>query len=100
MENLNDTTIITGKLLKMNYINKRGDIIPDLFDFYLETTEANLFIKLDECKIKIEELENNINKKVKLKAIKKNGLWDADNQEIESRIGEYISIIEIIKIFD
>ncbi len=87
-----------GKIVKKYFVNKRGDIDKSIYDLFFDTKTAEYFIKLDECSVNKKELEKYLDKNVKIKAIKKEGLWDTDDPNVQSRIGTYLAIEHIEEI--
>ncbi|RLD71247.1 MAG: hypothetical protein DRJ10_19600 [Bacteroidetes bacterium] len=85
-----------GKIVKVDFVNKGGRKIPDVFDYFFEINGEKLFIKITEGKVSRDEIANYLNKEVKIKGFKSNGLWDTDDPNVQSRIGDYVVIMEFL----
>jgi hypothetical protein len=85
-----------GKVKKVPFVNKAGRKIADVFNLFFETSGKKYFIKSSEGDVIYSELKNFINKPIKVKAHKTFGLWDTDDPNVQSRIGEYFCIIEVL----
>lgn len=91
-----DIAILTGKLIKKQFVNKAGRLINGVYDYFFEIEETPYFIRFCDNCVSLEEIEKYINNEVKLHIVFKWGLWDADDENYQSRIGRYINILEII----
>lgn len=94
---LPDTSILIGKFVKHQFYNKAGRAIEGAFDKYFKTEENEYFVKRIHCKFPEGELRDNFDILFEVKAIKTFGLWDADDNTVQSRVGEYVEIYEILK---
>lgn len=101
------TKIFEGKIIKSLQINKVGRKLK-IYDYFFVDgkTKKQYFIKSSTNTTLIDEIEkhiiysdtlNNETKKLKIKGKKQTGLWDSDNPEHQSRVGDYIHIYEILK---
>lgn len=98
-----DTLVIKGKIAEQFYESKRGIVtdtkeyyfIPDKKEIRRHKLSKGYFIKLWEGKVLITELQKYAGKKVRIKSIFKNGLWDATDTQHASRLGYYVAIFEI-----
>jgi hypothetical protein len=88
---------LSGMIFANSFINKVGEPNPDIQDYYFHYSGTNYFIKLSEC-----NWEGNISdfnmKWVKVRGEIRNGLWDTDDPNVQSRTGNYVvfSDIEVI----
>lgn len=99
--------IFEGKIIKSLQVNKAGRKLKIYDYFFVEKkSKKQYFIKSAANTISIDKIEkhiiysdtlNNATKKLKIKGKKQTGLWDTDNPEQQSRVGDYIHIYEIIK---
>jgi hypothetical protein len=89
--------VVEAKLIRKKAYNKVGKEMPYPGDFYLVSGGKEVFVKLMDSKVTSEKLETLLNKKSKFRIIEQNGLWDTDDPKVQSRIGDYVSIIEIIE---
>ncbi len=90
---LSDTTLV-GKVVRQNYVDKRGRVIKDVYDFFFETADERYFIKLSQSKVSKEALLVVLNKSVRCRAELLKGTWDSDVGA--SRIGTFIVIYELL----
>ena len=91
-----DGKTMSGKVIKQDFLNKAGRKIDGVYDLFYKSGEKKYFIKTNECKVSQREILDVVNKPIKIKYKIKEGLWDADDPNVQSRIGEYIVILEII----
>jgi hypothetical protein len=93
--NLLLTYTMKGIFLKLPFENKIGEIVDEVYDYYLEVQGVNYFIKMRDNTIKKEKVDKVLNKEVKVSFMIKDGLWDADDNNYQSRIGKYVTVFEI-----
>lgn len=98
-----DTVEVTGKIVERNFVSKKG-VVQGITEFYFvpnQIKDSNYkeeyFVKLSKGKILREELKKHVDKEVNLKCVLMRGLWDADDNTHQSRFGDYIIILEVIK---
>ena len=87
--------IVEGTVIKEQFVNKGGRPIDGAFDYFLKYNNEKRFIKFMESKVSSVELEDNLNKKVSYQISEHNGLWDTDDPNVQSRIGDYVVIWSI-----
>ena len=100
---MDTTLIVEGKIVEKPYLSMarqkvylpNGELVKD---FFLEIEDKKYFIKIKSSRVEESELKKYINCVLKFK-IKtyEYGLWDTSDPMISSRVGEYITIQEIIK---
>jgi hypothetical protein len=95
MENSENVIKVNGKIIKQNFTNKIGKENPEIWDLYLVYNDTIFFIKHSENSVKREELVNFIDKNIECTVEKSFGLWDTDDPEVQSRVGNYVIIYEI-----
>jgi len=99
LNNLEDSVkIYTGVIVKENFVDKGGRVYDDAVDYYFKTDEGEVFIKIAAGNVSRDEIRKNLDKKVKVKG--KHiyfGLWDTDDPNVQSRVGDYFIFYEIIK---
>ncbi len=96
-EIMNDNSkIYTGKIIKVNFVDKGGRVHKDIFSYFFETEGDKIFIKITEGKVNREEIAKYYNEEIKVRAIKTGGLWDTDDPNVQSRVGDYIIFKEIL----
>jgi hypothetical protein len=92
-----DIKTYQGKLVDVPFINKAGRKIEGSSSMFFETEDKRYFIKSYEGEITYSELRKHIGKPIRLKARKTFGLWDTDDPGVQSRIGEFFTVIEILE---
>lgn len=95
----NDQSIsenVKAKLVLKKAYNKVGKEMKGEGDFYLKIGREEIFVKLSSSMVTRDELSPLLDKKSKFKIIRSEGLWDTDNPEVQSRIGPYVSIVELL----
>lgn len=101
-KNIQDASIIHGELVKLSATNKRGEVMGNLTEYYIRCSIQDYFIKLCESKITKEDLdkyydESKLINSISVKGKIVTGNFDICNhEEAASRIGNYITIDEII----
>jgi hypothetical protein len=91
-----DTGVFTGKLIKETFYNKAGKEIKGVFDYFVIIEDTHYFVRFKESNISLKELEKYLEKEVCLKLRFRWGLWDTDDENVQSRIGRYVEIMEIV----
>jgi len=86
----------SGTIVEVPFINKGGRRIEGASSLFLETAEGKYFIKHYEGDVSMIEVEKYIDKPIKVKAYKTFGLWDTDDPNVQSRVGDYVAIFEIL----
>ena len=86
---------LEGMIVKEVFIDKRGREHPDIYDLFLKTDKNKYFIRLMNSKIRRKELMEYLDKKAVFKINVQSGLWDTDDPNVQSRVGDYCEIYEI-----
>lgn len=86
---------VNGTIIEKKFVNKAGKKL-DFGELYLRTANQDYFIKLSECPMEKDDLLMLIGEKCKFKVAFKEGLWDTDDPNVQSRIGEYVTILAIL----
>jgi hypothetical protein len=86
---------LKGTFIKEPFENKVNEIVDGIYDYFFKVQGIKYFIKFKNGIIKKEDVDKVLNKDVKASFIIYDGLWDADDNTHQSRIGKYISIINI-----
>ncbi len=86
-----------GKFVKEPFVNKAGKIIKDVYDYFFVIEGIKYFVKFSESDIKRADADKFLDTEVTAGVIFKDGLWDADDNTHQSRIGQYVSITGIGK---
>ncbi len=103
-ENLDKTTDTTqtntsnitykGMIVSYPFVNKVGEEMPEYAETYFLCSKGEFYIKKKECNFD-GKFENYINMYVEVSATIKDGLWDTNDPNMESRVGPYITIDKI-----
>ena len=96
--------IISAPIIEKSFVQKNGNNT-EFFEYYVQRSVQDYFIKFCEGKVTVAELEKHLKKqKGDLKSLTleieiKDGLWDScdENNMVQSRTGEYIIIHRIVK---
>jgi hypothetical protein len=86
---------LRGKIVKEQFVNKAGRIIPDVYDYFYDIQGEKYFIKLSASSVNKESIIENTGKEIFCTVVFHNGLWDTDDNTHQSRIGKYITISKI-----
>ena len=103
-----DTIDVYGSIIKKHFVNAAGRESESV-DYFLEISDTAIikvsyFIKFSESKITKKFIDDYLKKDfvvkspghlLYLRVVLRNGLWDTDDPNVESRIGPYIAIIEV-----
>jgi hypothetical protein len=95
-----DTLILKGRIVKEDMENKKGQKMEGIQDLYFSTQSGSFFIKLIGGNVLRTDLEAFGEKEITIKCIKKFGNIDIDSNDpsyAQTRVGEYIQILEILK---
>ncbi len=88
--------VFSGQLVEVPFINKGGRLIEGVSSLFLQTETDKYFIKLYEGDVLLTDLKKQLNKPLKVKGYKRFGLWDSDDPNVQSRVGNYVAIFEIL----
>lgn len=89
------TYTIEGTIIKIAFTDKAGRTHSDVYDLYLKTKENQYFIKQLGGKYTHSQLLEYIDKTTTFIVNIQFGLWDAYDNTVESRVGDYCEIIDI-----
>lgn len=87
---------VEGIVVQEQFINKGGKEIDGVFDFFLGYGNQKRFIKLMESKVSADDLLETIGKTASFEIIERHGLWDTDDPNVQSRVGDYVVILKIV----
>ncbi len=95
---MNDEKIYKGKFEKKQSFKKNGQPIEGGADYFFSTKGESYFVKFTDPQngISPDEVESLNGEKVKVKGFLTEGLWDTDDPNVQSRIGTYFVITDII----
>lgn len=94
-----DTLKLKGRIVKESMENKKGQKLEGVQDLYFSTSIGSFYLKPNE-KFKRKDLEALEMKEITIRCIKKFGNIDIDSEDpsyAQTRVGEYITILEIIQ---
>ncbi len=91
-----DTLTLEGIFIKEQFVNKAGREIPGVFDWFFETNGKKYFVKIRAEDVTTEKLEIYKNELLHVRGLIREGLWDTDDNNIQSRVGKYIVILQLI----
>ncbi len=80
-----------GKIVIESFVDKGGRQHPEMQEYYFIHFDKKYFIKLSESQF-IGSLSDYKDTYVRIHATIKSGLWDTDDPNVQSRIGNYITI--------
>jgi len=86
---------LKGELIREPFVNKAGRIIENVFDYFYIIQEEKYFIKITDCNISKEVIDENTGKELYCTIVFHNGLWDSDDNTHQSRVGNFITISNI-----
>ena len=84
-----------GKIIQRSMTNKVGTKL-DKKDYFLKTKDKKYFIKLSE-RFTQKDIKPYVGKKVSVRGVLIDGLWDTDDPTLQSRVGNYLDIHSISK---
>jgi hypothetical protein len=90
-----DTTAVIAKVIRQPMVNKAGRVLEG-GEYYLVYDGDERFIKFTESSIDPSDLEPYLDKTIEFRLIEREGLWDTDNPNVQSRIGKYVAVLEIV----
>ena len=88
-------SIYDGKIVGLPFVNKVGQENPKIIDLYFETGGKKYFIKFLDSNVSRNEVLQYVNKSLKVQGKVNYGLWDTNDPNHQSRVGEYIVIEKI-----
>lgn len=97
-DTMNNTVQLTGKIEKVQFVNKANRPIEGVFDlFFVQDKGERIFIKtrFGVSAVSREELVALEGKSITIDGIIEEGLWDADSNEVQSRVGKYLRVMAV-----
>ena len=87
-----------GKIVKIQFKNKAGRVLPDVSNYFFEIKGERYLIKFRESDVEYSEVEDvyEQKKEIQIKGEICNGLWDSDDPKVQSRVGKYVIIDKIL----
>ena len=96
-ENTEEVLELSGQIKKVQFRNKAGRLIEGVYDVYFVHQDEELFIKFFEGNVLRTDIDEYLGKNLTVKASIKEGLLDTNDENIQSRIGKYIVLYEIVE---
>jgi hypothetical protein len=91
----NIPVVLKGKIVKEPFVHNKS--VKGVYDYFLQTADKKYFIKTYKTKYSKTDIDKWAGEQVEVNAvIVKEGSWD-DNGEGQSRVGEYVDLIDIKK---
>ena len=84
--------VYTGKVVSEPFVNKGGREDPRMIDLYFEMDGRRYFIKFLDSNVSRSEMIKELNRSIKVQGRISDGLWDSNNPNEQSRVGQYIII--------
>ncbi len=98
IDNTNEYVWETGTIIWEPFVNKIGEVIPEYGDYYFVCMDGEYFIKLMDCKKINVDLKDYKNNYIRMRICMHDGLWDTNDPNVQSRVGQYITFDSIVKI--
>ncbi len=91
------SVVMEGIFIERSFVNKAGREYPSVRELYFRTGGEEYFVRLDRSRVKADLLRALAGKPVRVRAVMVFGLWDTDDPNVQSRVGEYLMIEEIVE---
>ncbi len=88
--------IMKGTIEREQFENKIGKKVKGIYDYKFTTKNKTYHINLHESSVTEAEMKQILGKKIKVALSVKDGLWDTDDPNVQSRVGEYVAIHEVL----
>ncbi len=88
----------TGIITMNPFVNKIGELMPEYAEQYFLCSNGEYFIKLLDCKNANADVKDFQNKYVKIRISIREGLWNTNDPNIQSRVGTYVIYDSIVAI--
>lgn len=79
------------------FTDKGGRKRPEIVNYYLSFDDNQYFIKFSESTIRPGSIKPLVGKSVYFYGYLKNGLWDTDDPNVQSRTGKYLQVTRLMK---
>ena len=91
-----ETKTVEALVLKEQFVNKASRQVEKTYDYFLSYDGKKMFIKFMESNVLVESIEARVGQKVSFKIMEREGLCDTNDPNIQSRVGKYVAIWEIL----
>lgn len=88
--------LLRGKLIAIPFVNKGGKRIEGAESLFLEINQERFFVKFTAESVTKEALTPHLNAFVQVQGNRDYGQWDSDDPTVQSRIGAYVVIFEVL----
>lgn len=88
---------LVGLVVYEAFVNKAGRLIEGVGDYFLEIDGKRFFIKFRSGKVLRTAIEAKLGQIIKAKGYLDKGLWDTDDPNVQSRVGEYVVLVELLE---
>ncbi|MBI3133179.1 MAG: hypothetical protein HYZ14_00745 [Bacteroidetes bacterium] len=88
---------VEAKVIYEPFVNKAGKLIEGVGDYFLVYDNQNWFIKFSAGSVLREDIAKLKDQTATFSLAEMEGLWDTDDPNVQSRIGKYVIIYEIVK---
>ncbi len=88
--------VLKGTIEREQFVNKAGKPIKGVYDYAFKVKGKSYHINLHESSVTEAEMKQLIGEKIKVSASIKDGLWDTDDPNVQSRVGEYIVLHDVL----
>lgn len=95
MTNFPMKTVI-AKVIYEPFVNKAGRLIEGAGDLFLVYDDQSWFIKFSAGTVLRSEVEKFIDTTATFSVMEMEGLWDTDDPNVQSRVGRYVAVFDII----
>ncbi|MBL7897658.1 MAG: hypothetical protein JNJ99_03905 [Crocinitomicaceae bacterium] len=87
---------VEAKVIYVPFVNKAGKEIDGAGDFFLVYEGQEWFIKFSAGNVMREDVEKLVDQTARFSLAEQEGLWDTDNPEVQSRVGKFVVLFEIL----
>lgn len=88
---------VEARVMYEPFVNKAGVLVEGVGDYFLVYNDLHWFIKFTDGTVLREDIAKLKDQTAKFVVMEKEGLWDTDDPNVQSRVGKYVGIYEIIK---
>ncbi len=89
--------VLEGVFVERSFVNKAGREYPSVRELYFRTGGEEYFVRLDRSRIRADRMRSLAGRPVRVRAVIVFGLWDTDDPNVQSRVGEYLVVEEIVE---
>jgi len=86
-----------AKIIAEIFVDKGGREHPEIVEYFLEFGGKRYWIKFAESKVSVAAVKALAGQSIYFDGKLENGLWDTDNPEVQSRIGDFLIVDTIRK---